>query len=90
MSVKYYSNIWSFFIGVLSISIISPNKDHDYYKGKRDKKRAVKYSTKQGRCLAQTSFAAFVEGVQLISRSAFDETEQLFRLTSSSGILATS
>ncbi len=52
-------------------------------------KRAVKYSTKQGRCLAQTYFVGFAEGVQLIGRSAFDETEQLSRLTSPSGILAT-
>ncbi len=50
-------------------------------------------TTRQGSrvsCLAQTGFAAFVKGVQLISGSPFTETEQLSRLTSPSGILATS
>ncbi len=32
-------------------------------------------------CLAQTGFAAFGKGVQLISRSPYTETEQLSRLT---------
>ncbi len=51
------------------------------------------YTTRQGRrvsCLAQTCFAAFGKGVQLISGSPYAETEQLSRLTSPSGILATS
>ncbi len=41
-------------------------------------------------CLAQTSFAAFGKGVQLIGGSPYAESEQLSRLTSPSGILATS
>ncbi len=41
-------------------------------------------------CVAQTGFAAFGIEVQLISGSPYAETEQLFRLTSQSGILATS
>ncbi len=51
------------------------------------------YTTRQGSrvsCLAQTGFAAFVKGVQLISGPPYAETEQLSRLTSPSGILATS
>ncbi len=51
------------------------------------------YTTRQGRrvsCLAQTGFAAFGKGVQLISGSPYAETEQLSRLTSPSGVLATS
>ncbi len=40
--------------------------------------------------LAQTGFAAFGKGVQLISGSPYAETEQLSRLTSPSGIFATS
>ncbi len=50
------------------------------------------YTTRQGRrvsCLAQTGFAAFGKGVQL-SGSPYAEAEQLSRLTSPSGILATS
>ncbi len=38
------------------------------------------YTTRQGSrvsCLVQTGFAAFGKGVQLISGSAYDETEQL-------------
>ncbi len=41
-------------------------------------------------CLAQTVFAAFGKGVQLISGSPYAEIEQFSRLTSPSGILATS
>ncbi len=51
------------------------------------------YTTRQGSrvsCVAQTGFAAFVKGVQLISGSPYAETEQLSRLTSPSGTLATS
>ncbi len=51
------------------------------------------YTTRQGSrvsCVAQTGFAAFGKGVQLISGSPNAETEQLSRLTSPSGILATS
>ncbi len=50
-------------------------------------------STKQASqisCLAQTSFAAFGKGVELISGPPFAKIEQLSRLTSSSGILSTS
>ncbi len=36
--------------------------------------------------LAQTSFSAFGEGMQLINESPYDETEYFFRLTSQSGI----
>ncbi len=39
---------------------------------------------------SQTGFAAFGKGVQLISESPYAETEQLSRLASPSGILATS
>ncbi len=39
--------------------------------------------------LAQAGFAAFGKGMQLISEPPYDETEQLSRLTSSSGIIAT-
>ncbi len=48
------------------------------------------YTTRQGSrvsCLAQTDFAAFGKGVQLMSGSPFAEAEQLSRLTSPSGIL---
>ncbi len=51
------------------------------------------YSVRQGSrvsCLIQTGFAAFGNGVQLISGSPYAETEQLSRLTSPTGILATS
>ncbi len=51
------------------------------------------YATRQGSrvsCLAQTGFAAFGKGVQLISGSPYAEAEQLSRLTSPSGMLATS
>ncbi len=51
------------------------------------------YTTRQGSlvsCLAQADFAAFGNVVQLISWSPYAETEQLSRLTSPSGILATS
>ncbi len=40
--------------------------------------------------LAQVGYAAFGKGVQLISESSYDETEQLSRLNSPIGILATS
>ncbi len=33
-------------------------------------------------CLAQTGFAAFGKGVQLINGSPYDESEQRFRLSS--------
>ncbi len=42
------------------------------------------YTTRQGSrdsCLAQTGFAAFDKGVQLISGSPYAETEQLSRLS---------
>ncbi len=51
------------------------------------------YTTRQGSrvsCLAQTGFAAFGKGVQLVSGSPYAEIEQLSRLTSPNGILATS
>ncbi len=51
------------------------------------------FTTRQGsrvNCLAQIGFAAFDKGVQLISGSPYAETEQLSRLTSPCGILATS
>ncbi len=41
-------------------------------------------------CLAQTGFAAFGKGVQHFSGLPYVETEQLSRLTSLSGTLATS
>ncbi len=47
----------------------------------------LKHTTKQGSrvsWLAQTGFAAFGKGVQLISGSPYDETEQLSRLIISS------
>ncbi len=50
------------------------------------------YTMRQGNrvsCLAQIGFAAFGNGVQLISGSPYAETEQLSRLTLPSGILAT-
>ncbi len=40
--------------------------------------------------LAQDGFGAFGKGVQLISEPPYDETEQLSRLTSPSGMRATS
>ncbi len=55
--------------------------------------RDLTHTTIQGSrvsCLAQTGFAAFGKVVQLISGSPYAETEQLSRLTSPSGILATS
>ncbi len=51
----------------------------------------MKLTTKQGSrvsCLAQIGFAAFGKGVQLISGPAYTETEELSRLTSSSGLIA--
>ncbi len=47
------------------------------------------YTTKQGSrgsWLAQTGFAAFGKGVQLIGGSPYAETEQLSRLTTTSEI----
>ncbi len=40
--------------------------------------------------LNQADFAAFGKGMQIISESPCDETEQLSRQTSPSGLLATS
>ncbi len=59
----------------------------------KDIKLTLAYTRTQGSrvsCLAQTGFAAFGKGVQLISGSPYAETEQLARLSSPSGILATS
>ncbi len=56
-------------------------------------RRPKTYTTKQGSrvsCSAQTSFAAYDKGMQLISWLPYDETEQFSRLTSPSGIFATS
>ncbi len=51
------------------------------------------YTTRQGSrisCLAQTGFAAFGKGVQLTSGFPYVGTEKLSRITSPSGIRATS
>ncbi len=65
---------------IISVEVIYTNLD-------------LTYTTRQGSrvsCVAQTGFAAFGKGVQLISGSPYAETKELSRLNSPSGILATS